>query len=75
VDYYRKQLQESTYQIYTFQQVYGQSFIEFEKQVQASKAEIFKEWDDYISWKGHIKSAEYLSNRIQKIENGLFKVP
>ena len=75
VDYYRKQLQESTYQIYTFQQKYGLSFIEFEKRVKESDEEDFKKWDDYISWKGHMKSAEYISDRIQKIENGLFRVP
>lgn len=74
VEYYRKQLQESTYYLYTLQQKYECSFSDFEQRINTRKEEDFEEWDDYISWKGHMKSAATLADRIKEIENGFFKV-
>lgn len=74
IDHYNKQLQESAFQIYTLQQKYHCSLADFEKTVKAKDEEEFEAWDDYITWKGHEKSAAYLLDRIQKIEDGLFEV-
>lgn len=71
-DYFRTQLQESTYQIYQLSQKYNCTFAEFEDRIQKKTEEDFGEWEDYILWKGHMKSAHYLSGTIQSIEDGLF---
>ncbi|MEM8528541.1 MAG: hypothetical protein AAGG68_28140 [Bacteroidota bacterium] len=72
IAHYQAQLKESTYQIYASQQKYACSFEEFESNIKSRKQEQFGRWEDYIEWKGHLKSAEYLTERIQKIEHGLF---
>ena len=73
-DYYQKQIGESTYKMFSLAEKYNCTFEEFEKHVQETKDEQFEEWDDYISWKAHSKSVKYLSSKIKKIEDGLFKV-
>jgi hypothetical protein len=40
------------------EKLYGMSFGEFEKKIK-SKKESFKEWDDYILWKGYEESLNY----------------
>ncbi|MEM9885946.1 MAG: hypothetical protein AAF849_08645 [Bacteroidota bacterium] len=72
--HYKNQLKESTYQMYHFQQQHNCSLEELEQQINSSSDEVFGVWEDYIAWKGHQKSAEYLIDKIQKIEHGLFEV-
>ena len=74
VEHYQQQLKISTYQLYTYQQKYGTSLEKFEETVKQSAEEKFEMWDDYISWKGHAKSAANLLSMIHEIENGLFEV-
>jgi hypothetical protein len=74
VSHYQQQLKESTYQMYALQQKYGCSFEALEQDLSNSSEEQFGMWEDYISWKGHQKSAQSLSSKIQKIEHGLFIV-
>lgn len=74
VAHYQQQLKESTYQMYALQQKYGCSFEALEQRVNDTQEEQFGIWEDYISWKGHQKSAQSLSSKIQKIEHGLFTV-
>jgi hypothetical protein len=35
-----------------FEKKYNSSFNDFEKKIKNSKKENFKQWDDYIEWKG-----------------------
>ena len=74
VAHYSKLLQDSAYHLYIFQQKHKCTFEEFEKLINTQSEESFEDWDDYISWKGHLKSADFLSDRIQKIGDGLFNV-
>ena len=72
VSHFRQQIGESAYQMYALSQKYDCAFDEFEQIIQTKKEEDLEAWDDYISWKGHLKSAQYLSSNIKKIEDGLF---
>jgi len=72
--YYQKQIGESTYQMFRLTEKFNCSFENFEERVKTAKDENFEEWDDYISWKGHLKSVKSLSSKIKKIEDGLFRV-
>lgn len=74
VNHYREQLQISSYHLYTYQQKYTCSLEDFEQRVKNSSEENFEQWDDYMSWKGHSKSAASLVEKIKQIENGLFEV-
>ncbi|MEM8528118.1 MAG: hypothetical protein AAGG68_25975 [Bacteroidota bacterium] len=74
ISHYQTQLKESTYHIYAFQQKYNCSFTELESSINSSEKEQYGQWEDYMEWKGHLKSAEYLTERIQKIEHGLFTI-
>lgn len=46
------------------EKVYGMSFDEFEKKIK-SKEESFREWDDYILWKGYEESLRYWKRIIE----------
>ena len=73
-DYYRRQLGESTYQLYALQQKYGCAFDEFAAKVEQAQEEDFERWDDYITWKGHLQSAASIHEKIKEIEDGAFEI-
>lgn len=48
-----------------FEKKYKKIFNKFEKEVNSSKRENFKLWDDYISWKGYQKAYEIWKKRYE----------
>ena len=57
-----------------FEKKHDQNFISFSDKVKKSGEEKFEEWDDYVEWKAHIKSKEYLLLQKNEIENGDYKI-
>ena len=74
IAHYQTQLKESADQIYTFQQKYNCSLEELRSNIDNREEEQYGQWEDYMEWKGHLKSSEYLTECIQKIEQRLFRI-
>lgn len=39
-----------------------------------ARKEKFEEWDDYMEWKAFTKCSEELSNKIESLKRGRFKI-
>ena len=51
-----------------FKEKYGQSFTEFEEQVQKERRD-FDYWDDYIEWKAYTKLLTELEQNLRDLEH------
>ena len=67
----KKQLHEK---IQLFEKKYRLQFKEFEKRVNASEIENFQEWDDLIEWQAYNDNFIHISQKIDDIRSGNFKV-
>jgi hypothetical protein len=57
-----------------FERKYAQTWDEFDEKMQASSAEDFGQWDDYIEWKACVKIAKELTFKIAEVKQGNFEV-
>ena len=73
-DYYRRELMELFLQSWEFQEKYGVSFAEYEKQVYQAEEENFDAWDDYMEWKACEKSIEDREKKLKALRDGNFTV-
>jgi len=48
---------------------YKMDFDSFERRVTQSSKENFKEWDDYLEWKGYQTRLKYLTSKRKDLEN------
>lgn len=57
-----------------FERKYQTSLDEFSTALKASDQEDFEAWDDYMEWKAYRRVSEDLSQKIEEIKHGHFKV-
>lgn len=51
------------------EQKYGKPFIDFKRQVEESKEEVFEEWDDLIEWEAYELAYENWKERYEELKN------
>jgi len=51
------------------EQKYGKPFIDFKRQVEESKEEIFEEWDDLIEWEAYELAYKDWNEKYEELKN------
>jgi hypothetical protein len=71
---YMGSLHSAEEQLRLFERKYQTTLEEFSVSLKASDQEDFEAWDDYMEWKAYRRVSEDLSQKIEEIKHGHFKV-